>query len=183
MLHFTLYSSLVTLQKGMYRSMIYMQWLNCGLSTCHYVSLLVDVKILLLKMLSGTSYVLALDNVMFGVQVYAGIKLLANRGGAWFQNIKTVYVLSKTRWEVVVKVGFLKCIVWNWGTHSFFRIHGFWDMTLCHLVSGSWCSKRTQCYTSLLTYHLSRQPWTGNTIILLGRLDPWRSRQCICLRF
>jgi len=41
---------------------------------------LVDVKILLLKMLSGMSYVLALDNV-FDVQVYAGIKLLANGDG------------------------------------------------------------------------------------------------------
>lgn len=42
---------------------------------------LVGVKILLLKMLSGMSYVLALDNVVFDVQVYAGIKLLANGDG------------------------------------------------------------------------------------------------------
>lgn len=41
----------------------------------------VEVKVLLLKMLSGMSYVLGLDYVVVDVQVYAGIELLADGDG------------------------------------------------------------------------------------------------------
>jgi hypothetical protein len=41
----------------------------------------VEVKVLLLKMLSSMSYVLGLDNVVFDVQVCAGTELLADGDG------------------------------------------------------------------------------------------------------
>lgn len=41
----------------------------------------VEVKVLLLKMVSGMSYVLGLDYVVVDVQVYAGIELLADGDG------------------------------------------------------------------------------------------------------
>jgi hypothetical protein len=48
-------------------------WFSTDHANLHYVCL-VDVKILLLRMLSGMSYVLALDNFVFDVQLWAGIK-------------------------------------------------------------------------------------------------------------
>jgi hypothetical protein len=41
-------------------------------------------------MLSGMSYVLGLDYVVFDVQVYAGIELLADGRRHWFQNVRSV---------------------------------------------------------------------------------------------
>lgn len=59
---------------------------------------LVNVKILLLKMFSGMSYVLGLDDFMFDVRVCAGIKLWDNGDSIQFQNVTTVwFYVSKTR--------------------------------------------------------------------------------------
>lgn len=57
----------------------------------------VEVKVLLLKMLSGMSYVLGLDYVVFDVQICAGIELLADIDGTDSRMSELYSLISSAR--------------------------------------------------------------------------------------